>query len=104
MKRSFSLLELIFAIVILSFIFSTSLIFYQQIYKNYEPLGLFERLYKLEEKLFKAPNIKEIILQTDSLNKISLSEKSANDGLFEFKMINPKGQEYRKYFYDEKDF
>lgn len=104
MKRSFSLLELIFAIVILSFVFSTSSIFYRQIYKNYEPLSLFERLYKLEEKLLQATNTREIILKIDNLNKISLNEKSISDGLFEFKTISPKEQEYRKYFYDEKDF
>lgn len=42
MKKAFSFIELIFCIVILSFVFSTLHLIYMQIYKNYNFLGFFK--------------------------------------------------------------
>lgn len=102
MKAAFSLLELVFAIVILSFVFSSASVFYRQIYKNYETLELFERLYGLEKRLFYHSGARGIVLQTDELKDVRLDEKSMSDGLFEFKKLDASGQGYEGYFYDEK--
>lgn len=104
MKRTFFLIELVLAVLVLSFIFSTVAVFYRQIYSNYESLELFERLYRLEDEFFQTARLREIILQTDALKNLNLNEKILNDGLFELRGLEAVGQDYKALFYDEKNF
>lgn len=52
MKKAFILIESISAITIISLIFIGIFYYYIQLYKNYENLNIFERLYKLQEELY----------------------------------------------------
>lgn len=56
MKKAFILIESISAITIISLIFIGIFYYYIQLYKNYENLNIFERLYKLQEELYEKPN------------------------------------------------
>ncbi|EIP5798010.1 hypothetical protein [Campylobacter jejuni] len=55
MKKAFILIESISAITIISLIFIGIFYYYIQLYKNYENLNIFERLYKLQEELYEKP-------------------------------------------------
>lgn len=72
MKKAFILIESISAITIISLIFIGIFYYYTQLYKNYENLNIFERLYKLQEELYEKPIFKTIILQTSALKPIVL--------------------------------
>ncbi|EIN1495934.1 hypothetical protein LOI87_000529 [Campylobacter jejuni] len=85
MKKAFILIESISAITIISLIFIGIFYYYIQLYKNYENLNIFERLYKLQEELYEKPIFKTIILQTSALKPIVLQEQFVNDGNFNFK-------------------
>ncbi|EAJ6776093.1 type II secretion system protein, partial [Campylobacter jejuni] len=52
MKKAFILIESISAITIISLIFIGIFYYYIQLYKNYENLNIFKRLYKLQEELY----------------------------------------------------
>ncbi|EIE5108210.1 hypothetical protein ACMCVC_000298 [Campylobacter jejuni] len=58
MKKAFILIESISAITIISLIFIGIFYYYIQLYKNYENLNIFERLYKLQEELYEKPILK----------------------------------------------
>ncbi|HDZ4236117.1 TPA: hypothetical protein RTB14_000108 [Campylobacter jejuni] len=58
MKKAFILIESISAITIISLIFIGIFYYYTQLYKNYENLNIFERLYKLQEELYEKPILK----------------------------------------------
>ncbi|MBK1971639.1 hypothetical protein JG677_06790 [Campylobacter sp. TTU-622] len=98
MKKAFSFIELIFCIIILSFIFISLHLVYIQIYKNYEFLSFFQRLYNLEEKLYDNPKVKNILINTSNLGSLNLLEEYESDGLFELKKINIKDKNYTSYF------
>ncbi|EFU9621577.1 type II secretion system protein, partial [Campylobacter jejuni] len=55
MKKAFILIESISAITIISLIFIGIFYYYIQLYKNYENLNIFKRLYKLQEELYEKP-------------------------------------------------
>ncbi|HEG3732629.1 TPA: hypothetical protein SC423_001556 [Campylobacter jejuni] len=69
-----------------------------QLYKNYENLNIFERLYKLQEELYEKPIFKTIILQTSALKPIVLQEQFVNDGIFQFQKLYFQDQNYSVYF------
>ncbi|MCW1695211.1 hypothetical protein OLT92_06810 [Campylobacter jejuni] len=50
MKKAFILIESISAITIISLIF-IGIFYYTQLYKNYENLNIFERLYKTSRRI-----------------------------------------------------
>ncbi|HEH3964768.1 TPA: hypothetical protein SGZ85_000552 [Campylobacter jejuni] len=98
MKKAFILIESISAITIISLIFIGIFYYYIQLYKNYENLNIFERLYKLQEELYEKPIFKTIILQTSALNPIVLQEQFVNDGIFQFQKLYFQDQNYSVYF------
>ncbi|HEH5808509.1 TPA: type II secretion system protein [Campylobacter jejuni] len=98
MKKAFILIESISAITIISLIFIGIFYYYIQLYKNYENLNIFERLYKLQEELYKKPIFKTIILQTSALKPIVLQEQFVNDGIFQFQKLYFQDQNYSVYF------
>lgn len=92
------LIESISAITIISLIFIGIFYYYIQLYKNYENLNIFERLYKLQEELYEKPIFKTIILQTSALKPIVLQEQFVNDGIFQFQKLYFQDQNYSVYF------
>ncbi|EPE6687585.1 hypothetical protein ACSKZB_000609 [Campylobacter jejuni] len=98
MKKAFILIESISAIMIISLIFIGIFYYYTQLYKNYENLNIFERLYKLQEELYEKPIFKTIILQTSALKPIVLQEQFVNDGIFQFQKLYFQDQNYSVYF------
>ncbi|EAH6126572.1 type II secretion system protein [Campylobacter jejuni] len=98
MKKAFILIESISAITIISLIFIGIFYYYTQLYKNYENLNIFERLYKLQEELYGKPIFKTIILQTSALKPIVLQEQFVNDGIFQFQKLYFQDQNYSVYF------
>ncbi|ELK8533033.1 hypothetical protein [Campylobacter jejuni] len=98
MKKAFILIESINAITIISLIFIGIFYYYIQLYKNYENLNIFERLYKLQEELYEKPIFKTIILQTSALKPIVLQEQFVNDGIFQFQKLYFQDQNYSVYF------
>lgn len=98
MKKAFILIESISAITIISLIFIGIFYYYIQLYKNYENLNIFERLYKLQEELYEKPTFKTIILQTSALKPIVLQEQFVNDGIFQFQKLYFQDQNYSVYF------
>ncbi|EAK1292607.1 type II secretion system protein [Campylobacter jejuni] len=98
MKKSFILIESISAITIISLIFIGIFYYYIQLYKNYENLNIFKRLYKLQEELYEKPIFKTIILQTSALKPIVLQEQFVNDGIFQFQKLYFQDQNYSVYF------
>ncbi|WP_283804338.1 hypothetical protein [Campylobacter jejuni] len=98
MKKAFILIESISAITITSLIFIGIFYYYIQLYKNYENLNIFERLYKLQEELYEKPIFKTIILQTSALKPIVLQEQFVNDGIFQFQKLYFQDQNYSVYF------
>ncbi|MDP8337569.1 hypothetical protein RAO67_01625 [Campylobacter jejuni] len=98
MKKAFILIESISAITIISLIFIGIFYYYTQLYKNYENLNIFERLYKLQEELYEKPIFKTIILQTSALKPIVLQEQVVNDGIFQFQKLYFQDQNYSVYF------
>ncbi|EDP5873012.1 type II secretion system protein [Campylobacter jejuni] len=98
MKKAFILIESISAITIISLIFIGIFYHYIQLYKNYENLNIFERLYKLQEELYEKPIFKTIILQTSALKPIVLQEQFVNDGIFQFQKLYFQDQNYSVYF------
>ncbi|HED0402030.1 TPA: hypothetical protein SF259_000148 [Campylobacter jejuni] len=86
------------AITIISLIFIGIFYYYIQLYKNYENLNIFERLYKLQEELYEKPIFKTIILQTSALKPIVLQEQFVNDGIFQFQKLYFQDQNYSVYF------
>ncbi|EAI4098117.1 TPA: hypothetical protein R2A65_000104 [Campylobacter jejuni] len=98
MKKAFILIESISAITIISLIFIGIFYHYTQLYKNYENLNIFERLYKLQEELYEKPIFKTIILQTSALKPIVLQEQFVNDGIFQFQKLYFQDQNYSVYF------
>lgn len=97
MKKAFILIESISAITIISLIFIGIFYYYTQLYKNYENLNIFERLYKLQEELYEKPIFKTIILQTSALKPIVLQEQFVNDGIFQFQKLYFQDQNYSVY-------
>ncbi|HEC1877308.1 TPA: hypothetical protein R1794_000498 [Campylobacter jejuni] len=98
MKKTFILIESISAITIISLIFIGIFYYYTQLYKNYENLNIFKRLYKLQEELYEKPIVKTIILQTSALKPIVLQEQFVNDGIFQFQKLYFQDQNYSVYF------
>ncbi|HFS5120770.1 TPA: hypothetical protein ACV154_000431 [Campylobacter jejuni] len=98
MKKAFILIESISVITIISLIFIGIFYCYTQLYKNYENLNIFERLYKLQEELYEKPIFKTIILQTSALKPIVLQEQFVNDGIFQFQKLYFQDQNYSVYF------
>ncbi|EAB5361278.1 type II secretion system protein [Campylobacter jejuni] len=98
MKKAFILIESISAITIISLILIGIFYYYIQLYKNYENLNIFERLYKLQEELYEKPIFKTIILQTSALKPIVLQEQFVNDGIFQFQKLYFQDQNYSVYF------
>ncbi|WLF64834.1 hypothetical protein Q7258_05260 [Campylobacter jejuni] len=98
MKKAFILIESISAITIISLIFIGIFYYYIQLYKNYENLNIFKRLYKLQEELYEKPIFKTIILQTSALKPIILQEQFVNDGIFQFQKLYFQDQNYSVYF------
>ncbi|EAH5286852.1 type II secretion system protein [Campylobacter jejuni] len=98
MKKAFILIESISAITIISLIFIGIFYYYTQLYKNYENLNIFKRLYKLQEELYEKPIFKTIILQTSALKPIVLQEQFVNDGIFQFQKLYFQDQNYSVYF------
>ncbi|HHS6545603.1 TPA: hypothetical protein ACTN4E_000488 [Campylobacter jejuni] len=98
MKKAFILIESISVITIISLIFIGIFYYYIQLYKNYENLNIFERLYKLQEELYEKPIFKTIILQTSALKPIVLQEQFVNDGIFQFQKLYFQDQNYSVYF------
>ncbi|EGD6811087.1 type II secretion system protein [Campylobacter jejuni] len=98
MKKAFILIESISAITIISLIFIGIFYYYIQLYKNYENLNIFKRLYKLREELYEKPIFKTIILQTSALKPIVLQEQFVNDGIFQFQKLYFQDQNYSVYF------
>ncbi|EHW7634345.1 type II secretion system protein [Campylobacter jejuni] len=98
MKKAFILIESISAITIISLIFIGIFYYYIQLYKNYENLNIFERLYKLQEELYEKSIFKTIILQTSALKPIVLQEQFVNDGIFQFQKLYFQDQNYSVYF------
>ncbi|ECL3552572.1 type II secretion system protein [Campylobacter jejuni] len=98
MKKAFILIESISATTIISLIFIGIFYYYTQLYKNYENLNIFERLYKLQEELYEKPIFKTIILQTSALKPIVLQEQFVNDGIFQFQKLYFQDQNYSVYF------
>lgn len=98
MKKAFILIESISAIMIISLIFIGIFYYYTQLYKNYENLNIFERLYKLQEELYEKPIFQTIILQTSALKPIVLQEQFVNDGIFQFQKLYFQDQNYSVYF------
>ena len=98
MKKAFTMIELVLCIVILSVVFTGLFNYYNHIYKNYDELKLFERLYTLETKLYQSPNYKNINLQSSSLNPLNLKEKFVNDGLFSFHKLSFEDENLSLYF------
>ncbi|EPZ9054215.1 TPA: hypothetical protein R8U73_000100 [Campylobacter jejuni] len=98
MKKAFILIESISAITIISLIFIGIFYYYIQLYKHYENLNIFERLYKLQEELYEKPIFKTIILQTSALKPIVLQEQFVNDGIFQFQKLYFQDQNYSVYF------
>lgn len=97
MKKAFILIESISAITIISLILIGIFYYYIQLYKNYENLNIFERLYKLQEELYEKPIFKTIILQTSALKPIVLQEQFVNDGIFQFQKLYFQDQNYSVY-------
>ncbi|EOH4269752.1 hypothetical protein ACLQZJ_000633 [Campylobacter jejuni] len=98
MKKAFILIESISAITIISLIFIGIFYYYIQLYKNYENLNIFKRLYKLQEELYEKPIFKTIILQTSALKPIVLQEQFVNNGIFQFQKLYFQDQNYSVYF------
>ncbi|EFC32583.1 hypothetical protein OLP40_00140 [Campylobacter jejuni] len=98
MKKAFILIESISAIMIISLIFIGIFYYYTQLYKNYENLNIFERLYKLQEKLYEKPIFKTIILQTSILKPIIIQEQFVSDDVFKFQKLYLQDQNYSIYF------
>lgn len=98
MKKAFILIESISAITIISLIFIGIFYYYIQLYKNYENLNIFKRLYKLQEELYEKPIFKTIILQTSASKPIVLQEQFVNDGIFQFQKLYFQDQNYSVYF------
>lgn len=98
MKKAFILIESISAITVISLIFIGIFYYYTQLYKNYENLNIFERLYKLQEELYEKPIFKTIILQTSALKPIVFQEQFVNDGIFQFQKLYFQDQNYSVYF------
>ncbi|ARJ57254.1 type II secretion system protein [Campylobacter cuniculorum] len=98
MKKAFSLIEIIISVVILAVIFSSFSLYYEQIYKNYEPLKLLENLYILEEKLNQNSNFKIYELKISGLNSLNIGEEIAKDEAFELKSLKILDQNYSVYF------
>lgn len=98
MKKAFILIESISAIMIISLIFIGIFYYYTQLYKNYENLNIFERLYKLQKELYEKPIFKTIIFQTSALKPIVLQEQFVNDGIFQFQKLYFQDQNYSVYF------
>ncbi len=98
MKKAFILIELVSAMVILAVVFAGIFYYYQQLYKNYENLNLFERLYALENQLYEKPHFKTITLKTSVLNPMKIQEQFVSDGLFQFQKLNFEDQNYTVYF------
>ncbi len=98
MKKAFSLVEIIFSIVILAVVFSSFALYYKQIYKNYEPLKLLEKLYALENKLYENPKFKNYELRISGLNSLKVGEEIASSDFFELRNLRILDQNYSVYF------
>ncbi|HEC1888836.1 TPA: hypothetical protein R1805_000061 [Campylobacter jejuni] len=83
-EKGFHTYRSISAITIISLIFIGIFYYYTQLYKNYENLNIFKRLYKLQQELYEKPIFKTIILQTSALKPIVSQEQFVNDGIFQF--------------------
>ncbi len=98
MKKAFSLVEVILSMVILAGLFSSFSLYYKQIYKNYEPLNLLQKLYSLEEKLYQNPRSRAQELKILGLKALTVGEERAGDGFFELKKLKILDQNYSVYF------
>ncbi|AXP08436.1 hypothetical protein N4T57_03745 [Campylobacter hepaticus] len=98
MKKAFILIELINAMIIISLIFTGIFYYYTHLYKNYENLNTFEKLYKLQNQLYEKPMFKTIILKTSNLKTMILQEQFSQDHIFKFQKLYFQNQNYNIYF------
>lgn len=96
--KAFSLIEVVLSMIILSFILLSLSLFYKQLYKNYENLTFFSKLYELEEKLYEKPQRKNILLHFDNLKASVFEEEYVKDGFFELGKIRILDKNYSSYF------
>lgn len=98
MKKAFSFVELVVSLVILGIVFIGSSRFYLYLYQNYDSLKLFERLYALENELYKNPKTRALKLHNQTLQSLHFTEEFVKDAFFEFKQLKAPDKSYTRYF------
>lgn len=104
MSKAFSLLEFIFASLILALIFSFILNLFNQSYKNQAFFSYMQKIYDDEAALLKNEpklNNKIIKLDINLLGSLEFLQVKSQMGLYSLKILD---QEYVKHFKDEKSF
>ncbi|TEY03531.1 type II secretion system protein [Campylobacter sp. US33a] len=106
MKKAFSLLELVFSIIILGIIFTGFIPIYIQIQRNHQSLFLNQKLFELERKIFNKDysEQKTILLRIQDLGDIKFIQKSSSDSVFTLKTLSINDQNYTSEFKDENSF
>lgn len=103
--RAFSLLEAIFSIFLLSFVF---ILFYQtylNFVKNSSIISINQELFTLEKNLRQGlSRTKNIDVYVENIGLINLEIKENSSKNFKLYSINPKKINYEQHFKDEKSF
>ncbi|KGI56487.1 PulJ/GspJ family protein [Campylobacter sp. MIT 97-5078] len=101
MTRAFSLLESVFALLVLALIFSFAYFALNQILKN-QNISL-QSLYEAQKELKNAP-LKPLRLKPDELLELEFKEKTSSNSTFKLKSLKPAHRHYEAEFKDEKSF
>lgn len=96
--KAFSLIEIVLSMIILSFILLSFGLFYKQLYKNYENLTSFSKLYELERKLYENPQRKNILLHFNNLKASVFEEEYIKEDFFELGKLRILDENYSSYF------
>lgn len=101
MSKAFSLIELVFALIILALLFSLFYLYIQQIQKNTQSSYQAQRLFEAEKDL-RMQNFSQnsLLIELKNLGKAELLENQNED----FKSLKPLNEDYKRYFTDEKSF
>ncbi|TQR34548.1 hypothetical protein DMB92_00865 [Campylobacter sp. MIT 99-7217] len=101
-KRAFSLVEVLFSIIILGIIFSFFYLSYAQIIKNSQNLHLHSLIKQNEMQLYnKQAKLSDTKIKTN-IQDFILFELLTQD--IQLQSLKPKNQDYEVFFKDEKSF
>lgn len=103
MKRAFSLIETLFALVILGVVFAFFYASFERVAQNGSFARFNQALYNEQRALQSAPTQK-IQLSTQNLGVLPFSQAFDEGSTFKLKALKPENDEFKAFFEDEKSF